>query len=107
MKTFFMLSAMIGLFFGAITVYAAPATANHPLVKEIVNLMLNKPDNMEKKIADAVDRFKVENGKPSYEKANQYLGKKFADFARFDSTPAGVSKREYFTNTVIAYLQQY
>ena len=105
MKTFLMLSAMIGLLFGAITASAAPATANHPIVKEIVNLMLSKPDNMEKKIADAVDRFKVENGKPSYEKANKYLGGTLAYHAR-SSTPAGVSKREYFTNTVIAYLQQ-
>ena len=49
MKTIFMLFAMIGLFFGAITVSASPATANHPIVKEIVNLMLSKPDNMEEK----------------------------------------------------------
>ena len=87
---------------------AAPSEiplSSHPIVKEIVNYMLNNSDNMEKKIADAVDRFKVENGKPSYEKANKYLGETLAYHARA-KTPEGVSKREYFTNTVIAYLQQ-
>ena len=60
MKTFFLFCALIGLFLGTITVSAAPATPEHPIVKEIVGYMLNQPAEMEKKIADAIDRFKVE-----------------------------------------------
>ena len=100
-----MLSAMIGLFFGTIAVSAAPASANHPIIKEIVGYMMSRPTKMEEKIADAVDRFKVENGRPSYKEANKNLGKTLSDFARFSSAPAGVSQRQYFTNTVIIYLQ--
>lgn len=104
MKTFFMLLAMTGMFLATMNVSAAPATANHPIVKEIVGYMLDKPTNMEEKIAAAVDRFKVENGKPSYEKANKYIAKMLVHFA-YDKGPAGVSRREYLTDTVIAYLR--
>ena len=104
MKTFFMLSAMLGLFLGTINVSAALASPEHPIVKEIVGYMLNKPQNMKEKIADAIDRYRVENGLPSYEARNKGIAKYLSQHAVI-ATPAGVSKRAYFTNTVIAYLR--
>ena len=105
MKKLFMFSAIIGLFLGAINVFAAPASPEHPIVKEIVEYMLSKPKNMEEKIADAIDRYNVENGRPSYEQKNKGIAKYLSYFA-VSPGPAGVSKRQYFTGTVIAYLGQ-
>ena len=105
MKKFFMLSAMIGLFLGAINVFAAPASPTHPIVQEIVGYMLNKPQNMTEKIADAIDRYKVENGLPSYEEGNKTIAG-YLSYHAVSAVPAGLSKRAYFTNTVIAYLRQ-
>ena len=101
----YMLSAMIGLFLGAINVFAAPASPEHPIVKEIVEYMLSNPKNMEEKIADAIDRYNVENGRPSYEQKNKGIAK-YLSYHAVSAVPSGLSKRAYFTDTVIAYLRQ-
>ena len=104
MKSFFLFCALIGLFLGTITVSAAPATPEHPIVKEIVGYMLNQPAEMEKKIADAIDRFKVENRHRSYPEANKNIAKRLAYTAVNGTIPWNTSKRSYFTDTVIVYL---
>ena len=102
MKTFCVLFAMLGLIFGAANVSAAPATASHPIVKQIVGYLINNPADKEKKVADAIEDFLIENNQsalPSKGLARAII------IGTNGAPPYGMTKKEYCTRVVLLYLR--
>ena len=102
MKTFCVLFAMLGLLFGAANVSAAPATTNHPIVKQIVGYLINNPADKEKKIADAIEDFLIENKR--YATQSKGLARVIINCTS-GPPPYGMTKKEYYTHIVVALLR--
>lgn len=103
MRTLLIFIAMVGLLL-TVDVSAAPASVNHPIVKEIVNHLVNEPRDMEKKITDAVERYLIENHKPAA--ASKGLTRLIIDGTR-GNPPAYMTKREFCTHSVVLTLRCY